>query len=304
LAGLASTSLLFAPRAINADSPIRFGASATESFGESFYLLDGGFLDKAGLSGNVQVFNTSGQIIAGIAGNSLDVGVSDISQIANAVNKGLPFSFFAGSSVYRSDAPATVLCVAKESPLRDVRELEGKTIGVNGLKTLAEMSTRETVRLAGGDPAKLQFVEISPTLAIPALSRGTLAATIVSEPFLSSARESVRIFAKPHDAVAKQFYICAWFAKSDWLTADPTTTRRLTKAIYDAADWTNHHHDETAPILVKYLKFDPDRAKTLARATFDTKLDPKLMQPVLDIAYKYGLIQQQVNASSLIARVN
>jgi NitT/TauT family transport system substrate-binding protein len=228
--------------------------------------------------------------------------MSDISQIANAVNRGIPFSFFAGGSVYRSETPATVLCVAKDSPLKNIRELEGKPIGVNGLRTLAEISVRETFRLAGGDPANLVFVEIGPTLAIAALQRGTVAAAVVSEPFLSSAGDAVRVFAKPYDAVAKQFYICSWFAKNDWITQNSDIVRKLTAAIYETADYANSHHDETEPILVKYLKFDPEKVKRLTRATYGLSLDPKLMQPVLDITYKYGVLTQPVKASSLIAK--
>lgn len=292
------------PGLASAETPIRFGASGTESFGESYFVLDGGFAEKAGFGGStVTTFTNSAQIIQGIAGGSLDVGVADMIQITNAVSRGLPFAFFAGASLYRSDRPATILAVAKNSPLRSAKELEGKAVGLNGLRTLAEISTRETVRLAGGDPAKVDFVEIGPSLAIPALQRGTVAAAIVSEPFISGAGDAIRLFAKPYDAVAKAFYICAWFAKRDWLDQNGPGSRKLVAAIYDAARWTNGHHDETAPILVKYLKIDPDRAKTLTRATFATSLDTKLMQPVIDIAVRYGLIERPVDAATLIDRL-
>jgi NitT/TauT family transport system substrate-binding protein len=304
LALLAAAPLAALPRAARADAPLRFGASATESFGESYFLLDGGFATKAGLSGEVTTFRNSAQIIQGIAGGSLDFGMADMTQIANAVAHGLPFAFFAGGSIYKTDSPATVLCVAKNSPLKNLRELEGKTVGVNGLKTLAEISTREAVRLAGGDQTKVNFVEIGPSLAIPALGRGTVAAAIVSEPFLSSNADLIRRFAKPYDAVAKEFYICNWYAKSDWLAANAATAKKLTGAIYDAARWTNTHPDASAPILVKYLSIDPETAKKLTRATFATSIDPKLMQPVLDIGVRYGLLEKPVDAATLIAKVD
>lgn len=194
------------------------------------------------------------------------------------------------------------MCVAKDSPLRSVKDLEGKTVGLNGLKTLAEISTRETVRLGGGDPSKINFVEIGPALAVPALLRGTVAAAIVSEPFITASGSDIRRFAKPYDAVAKSFYINSWFAKQSWLAENGATARKLTQAIYDAARWTNGHHDESAPILIKYLKLDPERVKNLTRATFATSLDPKLMQPVLDIAARYGLLEKPVDAKTLIAK--
>lgn len=301
LALLAAAPLAGMPRPAPAEAMIRYGASGTESFGESYFVLDEGFAQRAGLGGSVITFTNSAQIIQAISGGSLDVGMADMIQIANAVNRGFPFAFFAGGSVYRSDSPATLLCVAAGSTLRSPRELEGKAVGLNGLRTLAEISTRETVRLAGGDPAKVEFVELGPSVAIPALQRGTVAAAIVSEPFISGAGDAIRPLAKPYDAVAKSFYICSWFAERPWLAANRDTARKLTRAIYQSATWTNAHHAETAPILVKYLKLDPDKARNLTRATFATSLDPKLMQPVLDIAERYGLIEKAVDAHTLIA---
>ncbi len=304
LALLASAPLAAQPRAANADAPLRLGATSSESYVESAFLIDGGFASRAGLSCDIITFTNGAQMIQAVTGGSLDIGMSDMSQIANAVNHGLQLAFFAGGSVYRTDAPSTLLCVAKDSPLRSVKDLEGKTVGLNGLRTLAEISTRETVRLAGADPSKVNFVEIGPSLAVPALVRGTVAAAIVSEPNISSAGNDIRRFAKPYDAVAKSFYINSWFAKQTWLAENNGTTRKLTQAIYEAARWTNSHHDESAAILIKYLKLDPERAKNLIRATFATSLDPKLMQPVLDIALKYGLVEKSVDAATLIAKSN
>jgi NitT/TauT family transport system substrate-binding protein len=302
LAMLGAAPLAMTALPARADTTIRFGASATESFGESYFVLDGGFLTKAGLSGNVMTFTNGAQLIAAVSGGSLDVGMSDMTQIANAVNRGLPFSFFAGGSVYRTEVPVTLLCVSSESTMRSPKDLEGKVVGVNGLRTLAEISTRETVRLAGGNPDKVEFVEIGPALAISALQRGTVAAAVVSEPFLSGADSTIKRFAKPYDAIAKSFYICNWFAKSDWLAADPPATQKLVAAIYEAAAWTNTHHDASLPILTKNLKIDPTHLKNLTRATFATTLDPKLMQPVLDIGLRYGLLKTAVDARSLITK--
>jgi hypothetical protein len=46
---------------------------------------------------------------------------------------------------------------------------------------------------------------------------------------------------------------------------------------------------------------DVERIRTMTRARFATSLDPRLMQPVLDFAYKNGALDKPVNATSLIA---
>jgi len=283
--------------------PLRVGAVGTLSYAEPYFLSETPFAQNAGLAVDVTTLSNGGAIGAAVAGGAIDVGLSDIIQVANASAHDIPFAFFAASSVYRTEAPLTLMCVAKNSPIRDAKGLEGQTIGVNGLRTMAEISAREWMRQNGADPAAAKFVEISPALGAPALQRGTIAAMMMSEPLIAAAGDDIRHFAKPYDAVAKSFYISAFFAKRDWLAQNAATARKLTQAIYDAGTWANHHADASLPILAKYLKLDPDRIRAMARSDFATSLDPKLMQPVLDVAVKYGLIEKPVDAASLIARI-
>ncbi len=80
--------------------------------------------------------------------------------------------------------------------------------------------------------------------------------------------------------------------------------RRLATALYDTARWANGHHDETAPILAKYAKLDLARIRAMNRTRYATSLDPKLMQPVLDIALRYNLLEKPKSpAADLIARI-
>jgi NitT/TauT family transport system substrate-binding protein len=283
---------------------LRMGAVGTVSFAEPYFLLETPFLKNAGLGAEIITFNNGGQIGQALAGGSVDIGLSDMIQVANAVAHELPFAFFAGSSTYRSESPLTLMCVARNSPLRTAKDLEGQIIGVNGLRTMAELSAREWLRANGADPAKLRFIEISPALAVPALLRGTVAAAMVSEPLIASAGDEVRHFAKPYDQVARQFYISSFFAKREWLAQNSATARKLTQAIYETARWANSHFEESVPILAKYLKLEPERIRAMARSSYATSLDPKLMQPQLDIAAKYGVLEKPIDAQSLIVRVD
>lgn len=284
-------------------APLRIGASPTEVASEPIYLVEGGVLSRAGMNGTILPFTSGGQMIQAVLGDALDIGLSDTTQIANAAARGLPLAFFAASSLYRTEAPSTLLCVAKNSPIRTAKDLEGQAIAVNGLKTMAEISARDWLRAQGADPAQLHFVEIPSPLVVPALERGTIAAAIVGEPFITAAGDRIRHFGKPYDMVAKSFYILSWFAKRDWIAQNAATMRTLVQAVYDTARWANAHHDETAPLLATFLKIDVDAVRTTPRTTYATSLDTRLMQPVIDIAVRYGLVEKPVDAASLIAHI-
>lgn len=298
----AAPALAYAAPATAQGAPWRIGAQPAEIFSEPVFVVDGGFLTRAGLNAEILPFTTSGQMVQAVIGGSLDFGLSDMSQIANAHNRELPLAFVAGSGLYRSESPSTLLCVAKNSSIRSAKELEGQVIGVNGLRTMAEMSSREWARQNGADLTKLRFTEIPASLAVAALERGTVAAAIVGEPFFSNAGDLVRPLAKTYDTIAKSFYVSAWFARRDFLAQNAPAVRKFVGAIYETARWANTHHNDTAPLLAKWLKLEVERVRATPRATFATSLDPKLMQPVIDIALRYNVLDKPVDATALIFR--
>ena len=283
---------------------LRLAAVPTDSYAEPYYVNDGGFFAKAGLDVELQVFGTGGQITTAVAGNALEVGIADPIQVGSGVIRGVPFGFFAGGMMYSTDEPTSQLCVYKGGAIKSPKDIEGKAIGVNGLKSMAEFATRDWLRANGVDTDKIQFVEIPPSAMPPALQRGTVAAGVVSEPNLTIVSEfDVIPIGKVYDACAKYFYINSWFARREWLAANPDTVRKLVGAIYDGARWANAHHSETLQSLAKYAKLDIEKIRKMHRASYDTLLDPKKIQPPLDIAWKYHALDRQVEASQLIIKV-
>ena len=300
----AASAVAYAGPARAQSAKIRLAAVATESYAEPLYILDGGFFAKAGLDVEMNYFTTGGQITNALAGGALDAGIADSIQVGNGFNRGVPFCFFAGGMEYSTTAPTTQLCVAKNGPVKTAKDLDGATIGVNGLGSMAEFSTREYLRTSGVDPARVKIVEIPPAATVAAIARGTVAASAVSEPALSAAADSdVVPLAKIFDYCAKNFYINAWFSNRDWLAKNRETARKLLAAIYDGARWINDHHNETALTLAKYAKMDPDKIKRMNRAIYDTALDPKKIQPALDIAWKYHALEKPLTAAQLMVAV-
>ena len=281
---------------------IRVGASPADSYAQAHYAYEGGFFSKAGLNVEITDFPNSQAIVQAAAGGAIDIGMADMIQLINPIEKGVPFAYFAGGALYRTEAPATLLVVSKSSTIQKPKDLEGQTIGVVALTSISSMSVTEWLRQGGANLSTIKIFELPFATMVPAIQRGTCAACFLAEPFLSGARADLRVLASTYDVIAKQFYIGAWFGTRDYLTKNPDQTKRLIQALYDAGRWTNAHHDESAVILAKYTKLDLERIKTMTRAVWSTSIDPKLMQPVIDIAVKYKAIDKPANAADLIFR--
>ena len=303
LAGTAGA--LLAPRLARAQTtllPVKVGIALNDPYLEPYYARDQGFFAAAGIDVTIEPIANGGAIVQAAAANAIDVGVGELTQVVNAIDHGVPFSVFAGGAIHSPAEPTLVLCVAKNATEKTPKDFEGKTIGITTLSSLPAASVMLWLEKGGADLSKVKFFELPLSQLAPALTRGTVTAALVGEPFITDAGDGIRQLAVPFDAVAPTFYIGCWYAKRDWLAKNAVAAKRFADAIYTAGRWANTHRSESAVIEAKYLRLDADKLRAMRRNTFATALDPKLMQPVLDLAVRYKMLAKPVLAGDVITR--
>jgi NitT/TauT family transport system substrate-binding protein len=304
LLALSAVSMPLAAAAQSTPAParIRLGAVPVDSYAEPFYAHEMGFFDRAGLAVELTIFNSGGPMAAAAAGGAIDIGMVDVAVQANAVGRGLPFVAIAGSSLYSSKDPTTVLCVAKGAPYRTAAQFEGHTISVSSLGSLSSTGILAWLARNGADITKVKLVEMPPPEMSAALIRGSVAGAVIAEPVLSQALATVQALANAYDAIAGRFALNNFFTTTAWLGQNPDIAKRFVRCIYDTAVWANAHHAESAPILAKYSHLEVDQIRGMRRAVYATTIDVTMMQPALDAAYTYKMIDHRVNAADLIAK--
>jgi NitT/TauT family transport system substrate-binding protein len=285
-----------------AEAPIRIGVGGADTFAEGFYATDIGIFKKAGLNIEMTVFNQGAAIATAVAGNALDVGISNTVNLAVAIAHGAPFRIVAGAGLYSADAPTTVLMVPKTSSLQRPKDLEGKTVAVTALKDLTEVGVRTWLDRNGVDAAKIKFTEI-PMVQMPAnLMRSTVDAAVVGEPWLSASHDTLRMLATFYDAIAPRFLISNWFSTADYYQKNTAQVRRLVDAVYETARWANAHHAESGAILAKWAKIDPAAMTSMGRCAYATSLDPRYLDPVFAAMYKYDALDRKLTVGDVVAK--
>jgi len=291
-------------RAQPAAPVVRMGTILADSFAQPFYALDGGFLDRAGIAGQVTIFPGSGAIATAVAAGAIDVGLCDAVAVANGLIHNVPFAAIAGSGLFRATEPTGFLCVDKSSTFKEPKELDGKSISVPSLGSLTTLAIQEWLLQNQADPNAVKFIELPFPQVAAALGRGTVAAGYIGEPVLLTAlATTTKTFSNPYAALGPQVLICNWVTTHDWVAKNHDVARRFVAAMTDTAAWANVHRDLTAPILAKYSKIDPDSIKAMRRSSYATTLDPKMLQPTLDAAVRFKAISRPVTIAELVTKV-
>jgi NitT/TauT family transport system substrate-binding protein len=193
--------------------------------------------------------------------------------------------------------------VRKDSPIRTAADLNGKIVASPALRDLFATTAAAWVDQNGGDSKTLHQIELAPAATQSAFESGRIDAASVSEPRASQLLNAgiVRVLAKPYDLIGKSFLNSAFFAMRAAVDANRDTYVRLAHAHHDANVFANDHQDRTAPWLAEIAQVPLADILRGTRAVFATKLDLAQIQPVIDAAARFKVIEHTFDASELVS---
>jgi NitT/TauT family transport system substrate-binding protein len=300
---LAELALAAAPRAaVAADLPmIRIGGGSNDNMGEPYYVRDGGFTKRHDLDAQITELGSGGALTAAVAAGALDVTITNIASIAAAHIRHLPVTVIAGGALYSADAPpSTAILVLKESAIRGPADLAGKTIALSTLRDLQQAAIMAWLEKHGVAPSSVNFAELPNGAQIEALKAKRVDATMTSTPWMNAGLGDARILATPYEVLGRRLLLTAWIANNTWLEANKAVAVRLVTAIKETAKWANHNRPATAAILERISKVTPATIASMTRLEFAERLDPQLIQPIIDASARYGFLPQTFPAASLL----
>lgn len=300
-AGLGSLGVLAArPALAQTAAPLRAGVTSDDGY-EAWFAQDLGFFAKSGLNVESQFFNNGAAAAAALTGGSLTVACGNVVTVAQARDHGLPIVMVAPSIVYVNANPNNSLMVLRESPLQTAKDLNGKTVGVLSLQGILSLSLKLWIDANGGDSKTVQLVEITPPQMLAAMQRGTVAAALMVDPFLTAAAAETRLFGLPSGAFGPRSIVTGWFATTDWIKQNGAAAKSFAQIMSQTARWANDpaNRDQATQIVAKHLGRTIDLGKTAYAPNFQS--DP--MQPILAAAFRYKYISRPMTVADITANV-
>jgi NitT/TauT family transport system substrate-binding protein len=300
LASTAAVPLVSRPAFAQSLIPIKVATTPIDIGAQPFYAADEGFFKANGLEADIQLISNGAAITSAVLGGAVDIAQSNLVSLALAHQRGLDVVAIAAAGLYSSKEPTSALVVKASSPFHTAKDLNGKIIACNGLQNISQIGPEAWLDKNGGDVSSYKFIDMPFPDMLAALGTDRVSAALIAEPVLSDALKSGnRILGNAYDGIAPTFLIGAWFTTGTWAKAHPDVVKRFQKAMYQSAAWANKNRAASAQVLTKATKIAVEPG--MRRATYGEKLDPALIQPLIDAAAKYGPLKPAFPASELIA---
>ena len=115
------------------------------------YGVKEGFFKKRKLDVEVQPSQGGATVVPSVVSGDIDIGGSNLVSVLLAQSKEIPVKIVAPGTFVRDkqDEDFSGIIVAEDSDIREPKDLEGKTLAVNTLKNVAEVTAKESLEQEG-----------------------------------------------------------------------------------------------------------------------------------------------------------
>ena len=306
LCGALALCLMFLPISAGAQTApaatttLKIGIVPVEAAAELFYGIDMGFFKKQGLDIDLQVMQNGAAIASAVAGGSLDIGFADTISISSAHARGLPFVYLAPTLLNTYTSPTLAMVVLGSGPIHDAKDLNGKTIGVNGINNITMVPFEAWIDKSGGDSKTVKWLEVPLPAANDAIAGGKIDGGTLGEPFITfGADKGLRAIYVDKNGIAPRYALAGFMTSKDWAAKNPALAAKFIAAIKETAQWANANHAASAPILSKYTKIPLPVVEHMKRGEYAETLLVSDFQPVIDAAAKYGVLPKAFPAAEM-----
>jgi NitT/TauT family transport system substrate-binding protein len=242
-------------------------------------------------------------IVPAVVSGSDQIGFSNTTSLIIAASKGLPVQIVAQGVLGAPDRAKAwdALLVPKGSPIKNPKELEGKTVAVNNLNNVGPLTINTALAKEGVNYKKVKYIEVDFPDMPAALASKRVPAVWAVEPFVSASKgEGATPILNPYEQTAPDYTVATYFVSKQYAAKNPDVVKRFVTAINKANDYAQQHPDEVRQIVTTYTKIPPAAAQHMALPQWKAGLNEPTIQLTAQLAQKYGFVKSAPAVNELI----
>ncbi|OGP84219.1 MAG: hypothetical protein A2Z08_01290 [Deltaproteobacteria bacterium RBG_16_54_11] len=293
--------------AFAAEVPVKIGYLRIVMSLPTFVAQEKGFFAQEGLKAELIPFDSGTAIMDALLAGRIDcigsTGTTGFWFAAQSAPDRFKIFLLYGTKSLKDDNSFSVV-VKKDSPIKDLKGLQGKKVGTYPGATsvaLAKAVIRTQI-----DPGSVIFTEVPPPNMIQVLAAGQIDAFFAPEPsgMIAIARGVGRYLVKsPLTLLRLRRGIpgAAFAFSTKFLQEKPEKAKRLKTCLDKAVDYIRANEREARPYLVKYTGLPEPVAMSIPFDQFIKleEFDKRAGQEYFDLLYKEGAYKERVDTTKL-----
>lgn len=289
--------------AANEPATLKVGVIPIADVAPLYLGMKQGFFKDEQLTIKPQLAEGGAAITPAVVSGDFQIGFSNTISLLIAGSQNLPVQIISpGVSGASSEKGAwDDLLVPKSGPVKDPKDLEGKTIAVNTLKNICEVTIKASLEKEGVDVNSLKFAEVPFPDMNAALDAGRVDGACVVEPFVSQGKAGKSIGIDPfYERTAPNLTVATYFTSKQYAEQNADVVDRFVSAMNKSLTYAQSHPDEVRDVLLDYTEIPPEAAKAIKLPQWREDLNEPTIELLSKLSKKYGLIEEEPDLGDLI----
>jgi NitT/TauT family transport system substrate-binding protein len=262
-----------------------------------------GFFKEQQLTINPKLAEGGAAITPAVLSGDFQIGFSNTISLLIASSKGLPVQVITQGVLGgkdESEAWADLL-VLKNGAVKTPKDLEGKTIAVNTLKNICEVTIKASLAKKGVDVNTLKFIEVPFPDMNAAIEAKRVDGACVVEPFVSQGKAGRARGIDPfYVGTAPDLTVATYFTSKQYAEQNKDVVDRFITAMNKSLDYAQQNPDAARAVLADYTKIPPEAAKNIKLPVWRSELTTDTIQQLSKLSKQYGLIEEEPDLGQLI----
>jgi NitT/TauT family transport system substrate-binding protein len=298
------------PREKKEEVVVRIGYTPLMYAQPTFMAVEQKLFEKAGVKYELTKFENSTQIVNALLSNQLDFcAISPVLSAFAAQEKSGSATPLFKLYYYNLDSrehPISFLLVRKDSEIKSLEQLRGKTIGVFPGNILSRVSAKLLLKQYF-DPKEVVFQDVGPQLQAQTLESKQIDAMFSLEPYATLSLElgnSRILHTAPQLSVFEPLPGGAGFMNTSFVNAHPEIAKRFGKAISEATKLMRGDEAMAKSVLPKYTPLTAEIAAKVRQPEYHSydEMPPALLVGEYKALVSEGVLKGGVDVTQLIYR--
>jgi NitT/TauT family transport system substrate-binding protein len=266
--------------------------------------IEEGFFEEEGLDVEPVVAQGGAAIIPSVVRGDQPIGFSNIVSLLIAETEDLPIQVIS-QGVQATDDPendTAAVAVAGDSDIREVADLEGRTIAVNTLRNISPLTITAALDAEGVDPSTLEFVEVPLPDMVGQLDAGDVDAAGLVEPFVTIGENAGdRMLVYDRVATEPEMTVANYFTSSQYLESDPEVVEGFVRAMNRSLEYATDNPEEARQAIGQYTEIEPDVLEQVVLPLWQEDLNRDSIEHTAELMVEQGITEDRADVDALIA---
>jgi NitT/TauT family transport system substrate-binding protein len=269
------------------------------------YGVQQGFFEDHQLDVEVTPSQGGATVVPAVVSGDSDIAGSNVVSVLLAQAKDIPIKIVAPGTFVRNDAKQdfSAILVPGDSDIRSPKDLEGKTMAVNTLENVAELTAKASLSKRGVDVSGIKLTEVDFPDMNGALAQGRVDAAFQIEPFVSlGLKEGNRIIDRPYVGTKPGLQIGSYFTSEKFLSENADVVERFRQGVADTAAAIDADQASFREFLPKASEIPPPAAAKAILPSWKADNDQASLDLTAELMARFGVTDEKPDVSEAVAK--